>query len=440
MDQGTVEPKDSLLTQTRGSAGRYAQPRALSELQIKGVTVDGYIGALNDWNVFNTATNSGVKYSIGNDVVIKKDGKSYYFARVIAILVPIILNEKFNQITLLVRFYQQSENFKENIKLYNGDYFVQKYKTECFATDRHTQIEFDSVVSKTKLVHFPSECKLFEKEKNACWYRYLYSYSTSILELINCNDVTKENVIMYIKNCIVLKLNLSLAEQLSTSTILITSLKNKIEQLDPEIVKLKIANSDMSKKLEGVKYMYKAEADYSKKKEKKLEKTLSELTKKYNLLNNSSFCQSIDLDKKDNTIKEKDTTVQTQQELLEQKDNKIQTQQKLLEEKDNKIQTLDKIIKSKKRKYTELCSDNQEKEKEIQRLLFVEDELKSRLDFKDKQIETLKENNICVICLDHEIKCLMKPCHHFVCCKICAKMVRNCPKCNVVITQFLYVK
>ena len=84
--------------------------------------------------------------------------------------------------------------------------------------------------------------------------------------------------------------------------------------------------------------------------------------------------------------------------------------------------------------------------KELRRLQVEVDNLRRRLAIAEEECERLygrellKTNDTCLtklyeckICMDAPIQCILLPCGHGMCCRLCAKHIKECPVCRSVV-------
>lgn len=47
-----------------------------------------------------------------------------------------------------------------------------------------------------------------------------------------------------------------------------------------------------------------------------------------------------------------------------------------------------------------------------------------------KENESLKEKQLCKICMEEDVEVIFYPCRHLVCCASCGTGIRECPICR----------
>lgn len=71
--------------------------------------------------------------------------------------------------------------------------------------------------------------------------------------------------------------------------------------------------------------------------------------------------------------------------------------------------------------------------------LMTEDELAERKKLNEllTEIQDLKEQKLCKICLDEDAGVLFEPCGHICCCTSCGVSLQQCPICRQSITKII---
>ena len=63
----------------------------------------------------------------------------------------------------------------------------------------------------------------------------------------------------------------------------------------------------------------------------------------------------------------------------------------------------------------------------------------SNLKSSDEKEQSVYDENLCKICLDAEINCVLLNCGHFVSCTKCGRKLAECPICRQLIVRIVHI-
>jgi len=85
------------------------------------------------------------------------------------------------------------------------------------------------------------------------------------------------------------------------------------------------------------------------------------------------------------------------------------------------------------------CFEKSELIEKVKRLWTSHKEEGSNLKSSDEKEQSVYDENLCKICLDAEINCVLLNCGHFVSCTKCGRKLAECPICRQLIVRIVHI-